>query len=84
MGYVGYEDTYTPAPAALARMLRDTGFKDIEYGALKSGMGQLFGDFWPAIPLVDTRIFKILEKLASLIQDRQRLIGGGSFAIGYK
>lgn len=82
LGFVGYEDAYTPKQ--LADMLRVAGFQKVDYGVLNSGMGYLFGDFWPAIPVVGKFIFKALLKLTNFIEAKQNLIGGGSFAVGVK
>jgi len=82
LGYVGYEKAFTPA--GLERMLRETGFVKIDSGILSEGMGTLFGVFWTAIPVFGKGLHKILAKIAAFIEHRQKIVGGGSYAIGYK
>ncbi len=80
LGYVGYEDNYTPR--ALAEMLKELGFQEVTCGILEQGL--LFGMFWPSIPVVGKALYYLLQKASFFIERRQSLIGTGSYAIGYK
>jgi len=82
LGYVGYENAFTPRQ--LAQKLKNVGFPKVEYGILSNGMGHLLGEFWPAMPMIGKHIFNLSLKVAHFIEARQNTIGGGSFAIGYK
>ena len=82
LGYVGYEDAYTPKQ--LCVMLTDSGFKCIDSGILTGGMGSLFGIFWPMIPLIGKPIFNFFLKLGHFIETRQKVVGAGSFAVACK
>lgn len=82
LGYVGYEKAFTPQ--GLAQLLKETGFTKIKFGILSEGMGTLFGVFWPRIPIVGKGLHKFFKKTALYIERKQNVIGGGSYAIGYK
>ncbi len=82
LGYIGYEKAFTPK--GLSVILSKSGFMNIESGILSDGMGTLFGVFWPAIPLVGKGLHKFFTRLAAYIEKKQNVIGGGSYAIGYK
>ncbi|MDD4894948.1 MAG: class I SAM-dependent methyltransferase [Candidatus Omnitrophica bacterium] len=82
LGYVGYEAAYTPK--GLSMLISNAGFTNIKSGPLSDGMGMLFGEFWGFIPLIGKKVKRSLAKFASLIESKQNIIGGGSFAIGYK
>jgi ubiquinone/menaquinone biosynthesis C-methylase UbiE len=83
LGYVGYEKAYTPQQ--LASLLQRNGFTSVSCGILSDGMGRLLGDFWPAIPWIGPFIYwQIIEKLVRVIERCQNVVGGGSYAIGYK
>lgn len=82
LGYVGYEDAYTPRQ--LRDLLLDCGFKQVRYGILQRGFGCIFGCFWWGIPFIGKKMYVFLEKIAFFIQRKQNTFGGGSFAIGYK
>ncbi|MFA5156199.1 MAG: class I SAM-dependent methyltransferase [Candidatus Omnitrophota bacterium] len=82
LGYVGYENAFTPA--GLTRLLKDSGFTKTENGILSDGMGTLFGVFWPGIPVIGKGLHRLFSKIAAFIENRQNVVGGGSYAIGYK
>ncbi len=82
LGYVGYEKAFTPKQ--LASLLTKAGFTKIEFGILSEGMGNLFGVFWPGLPVIGKAIHKFLTKVAFYIERKQNIVGGGSYAIGYK
>jgi hypothetical protein len=82
LGYVGYEDAYTPQQ--LKNMLEKCGFEKTRCGILPRGFGCIFGSFWWGIPIIGRRLYILLEKIAFSIQKGQNTFGGGSFAIGYK
>lgn len=82
LGYVGYEDAYTPKQ--LEGLLKKCNFSNIKYGILPRGFGCIFGSFWWGLPLIGKPLYNFLEKIAFFIQKGQNIFGGGSFAIGYK
>lgn len=80
LGYLGYEDTYTPK--ALARIMKNAGFIDVESGLLPTPF--LFGVFYAVIPIVGRRLQDLLGRISYLIESRQRTIGFMSYALGCK
>ena len=81
-GYAGYEKAFTPRKLAL--LLKETNFININSGILSEGEGTLFGVFWLIIPIFGKIINRFLTKIAHCIEKNQNVIGGGSYAIGYK
>lgn len=82
LGYVGYEDAYTPRQ--LMQLLEKCGFQKLRCGILPRGFGCIFGSFWWGIPGIGKKLYSFLEKIAFKMQGGQDTFGGGSFAIGYK
>ncbi len=80
LGYLGYEDTYTPK--ALGRMMKNQGFTQVESGILPTEF--LFGVFYNAIPIVGRFLQRVLGKISYAIESRQSTIGFMSYAIGKK
>ena len=80
LGYVGKENDFTPK--ALAKMFKDTGFKDVRYGIVDEGL--LFGMFWQYIPIVGSPLYCVFQKISRFIERIQPLAGTASYAIGYK
>lgn len=80
LGYLGYEDSYTPA--SLARMMKQAGFVNISYGVIPTG--ELFGTFYQIIPLIGKLLYRFLRKVSYFIESRQSTVGFISYAIGYR
>jgi SAM-dependent methyltransferase len=80
LGYLGYEDTYTPK--SLERMMKNVGFTEIKSGILPTPF--LFGVFYVAIPLIGRQLQKLLGRISYLIESRQKVIGFMSYALGHK
>jgi SAM-dependent methyltransferase len=80
LGYIGYEDTYTPK--SLARMMESAGFTEVESGLLPSPY--LFGVFYAAIPWIGGRLQNLLGRISYMIESRQGIIGFMSYALGRK
>ncbi len=80
LGYLGYEDTYTPK--ALARMMREAGFTGVESGIVPTEF--LFGVFYANIPMIGRRLQNLLGKISYLIESRQAILGFMSYAVGCK
>jgi len=79
LGYVGYENFYTPAK--LANMMVLAGFDPVNYGLIPGT--HLFGKFYRYVPFFGKYLLQIFEKLSYWIESRQQIVGSVSYAIGH-
>jgi len=80
LGYLGYENCYSPG--FLANLMEKSGFVDIEYGVLQTG--ELFGTFYQLIPFLGAPFYRFLRKASYFLESRQSVFGFMSYSIGYR
>lgn len=80
LGYLGYEDSYTPVQ--LASMMRRAGFRNVDYGTIPTGL--LLGGFYAFIPAIGKYAMRCASTLSYFIERRQSTWGFQSYSTGVK
>lgn len=80
LGYVGYEDQYTPKK--LVRLFDRTDFRVEESGLFQTGL--VFGTFWQLIPIIGKPVFEVLGKFGNYFEKHTSLIGAACYVLGFK
>ena len=80
LGYLGYEDSYTPLQ--LSTMMKKAGFRNVDYGTIPTGL--LLGGFYAFIPAIGKYAMRCVSAMSYFIERRQSTWGFQSYSMGLK